>query len=344
MDPSIWSERTVLPNLSSSVESSQSGSEIMDIWRLLSEKSQSLRVFTAASFVPSETQFKVGEGSTYRVDIAKIHGAKTPTLVAVKNVISSNAPRTTVLQELRIQTHAPLQKCPNIVGLMGYGWDIESDRASLYLVVEYSPFGTLNEFLSARKGTVTCQEKLGYCQDVASGLEALHSCSIAQGDVKMENTLVFGKPETTGYIVKLSDFGHALTDDNSRYLGTELLNAPEIRKRGLVGLRSLDEHFKSDIFSYGLLVWEIVQDGERYQIFGGMEDPVGWLNNLPKDGLLQLALLALRRATMTAAVRHELQNILNVTIRDDPEDRAIIQDIVEFYSSARAKVYETPEQ
>lgn len=344
MDFNTWSERTVLLDLSSAAESPQRISEIMVIWDLLNINSESLRHFNRASFIPSETKVKVGEGSTYRVDIEKLHGTTASELVAVKNVTSPNAPLTAVLHELRIQTHPPLQNCPNLVRLIGYGWDTSIARISLYLVVEYSSVGTLKQFLSATKGTVSWSEKLGYCQDIAIGLEALHGCSIAHGDVKMENTLVFAKPGTPNCIIKLSDFGSALTCDNSRYLGTDLLNAPETRNRGVGALRSLEQHFKSDIFSYGPLVWEVLQDGQRYQKFGGMPDPVQWLNSLPKDELLRSALQALnivQSPTMTTAMESVFGRVLKATIRDEPEDRAAAQTVVDLYRSGRAKVFET---
>lgn len=207
---------------------------------------------------------------------------------------------------------------------------------SPYLVMEYSPFGTLKEFLSSGEVKISFQEKLGYCQNVAKGLEALHACSIVHGDVKIENTLVFAKPGAGGYIVKLSDFGHALVDYSSRYLGTELLNAPEIRKRELVCVESLTPYLKCDVFSYGLFVWETLQDGKRYRKFGKAEDPVEWLNGLPKDELLRLALLGLYRidlTTMTVAVRIVFQNVFGATLRDDPEDRAPVREIVGLYKS-----------
>lgn len=136
--------------------------------------------------------------------------------------------------------------------LIGYGWNT---RISLYLLVEYSSFGTLKDFHCATKATVSWSETLGYCQDVAIGLEALHGCVISHRDVKLENTLVPAKPGTLNYIIKLFYFGNALTCDNSRYLGTDLLNAPETLNRDFGALRSLERHFKSDMFSPGLWSW-----------------------------------------------------------------------------------------
>lgn len=333
MEFSIFSERTALLDLQSSVASSQS-SEITAICRFLSEQA-SLHRFTRASFLPAETKFNIGEGSTYRVDIAQL-SRDQPELVAVKNVKSNNGQLGAVLHELRIQTHEPLRQCPNLVVLKGYGWEVDRDQVSPYLVMEYSSFGTLTEFLSLRKGSVSFQEKAWYCRDVARGLEALHSCNIAHGDVKMENTLVFAISGTDSYIVKLSDFGHAIINGNTRYLGTELLSAPEVRKQELGGLQSLAQHFKCDIFSYGLLVWEALQDGQRYQNLKEMNNPAGWLNNLPKDELLRLALLALYRVGSTAitvALRVVLQNIFKATLRDNPEDRASIKELIILYGS-----------
>lgn len=108
MDFNTWSERTVLLDLASTTQSPQRTSEIILIWDLLNINCESLRHFNRASFIPSETKVKVREGSTYRVDIEKLHGTTASELVAIKNVTSPNAPLTAVLHELRIQTHPPL--------------------------------------------------------------------------------------------------------------------------------------------------------------------------------------------------------------------------------------------
>lgn len=93
-----------------------------------------------------------------------------------------------------------------------------------------------------------------------------------------------------------------------------------------------------------LLAWEVLQDGQRYQKFGGMPDPVQWLNDLPKDELLGSELQALhilKLATITTVMESVCARVLKAIIRDEPEDRAAAQTVVDLYRSGRPKVFET---
>lgn len=134
----------------------------------------------------------------------------------------------------------------------------------------------------------------------------------------MDNMLVFAKPGTPNYIIKLSDFGSALNCDNARYLGADLLKLA-------TGTLEPYNHFHRIFFAYALLAWEVLQDGQKYQKFWGTPDAVQWFNDLPKDELLRSALQALhilKSATITTVIESVFGRVLKAIIRDEPEDRA----------------------
>jgi serine/threonine protein kinase len=319
--------------------------DIADVWQFVLNSHQ-LDRFTPSKFLPSATVYGIGEGACYRIDKCEL-SQETGRAVAVKylklteqaqnNTESGESNRSiaTVLRELRILTHDPIRDSPNIVRLLGYGSRSVGERLSLYLVAEFATFGTLRDYLIKQpNGAVSITEKITFCHDIANGVAVLHSCGVVQGDLKLENTLVFTS-NNGEILVKLSDFGHSILDDTSRYVGTAIFNAPEVR-RGRLSSTSRVNHYKCDIFSYGLTVWEIIQDGRRYIDFTKLKDPLSWLNGLPKDDLLRNALLAthaLLPADTSKAVL--FQNVLERTLKDSPGDRETIQGLLKLFNSER---------
>ena len=79
--------------------------------------------------------------------------------------------------------HPPLAAHPNIVQLLGIGFEVEgheSDRNVIpVLVPECAELGNLAEVLETAKREdrpFSFDQKLAFCIDIAHGLEALHAC------------------------------------------------------------------------------------------------------------------------------------------------------------------------
>jgi serine/threonine protein kinase len=159
--------------------------------------------------------------------------------------------------------------------LLGYQSDFTSQLSLLSgiisLILEFAPFGTLRDFYYslAADNKLELIIKADLMHDVASGIEALYKCAIAYGDVKMENALVF-KGYRRPYIAKLSNFGHSLVNlhtserRNQVYLGMPIFNALEIQSRTCFVPMERELLFKCDIYSFGLLSWELILGGMRY--------------------------------------------------------------------------------
>jgi serine/threonine protein kinase len=132
-----------------------------------------------------------------------------------------------VMLELQIMHHQPLRSHPNILSLFGYGWNLQKQSILPYVLVEYSPFGTLREYLQRNERIpMLCKEML--LADVASGLHSLHETGIIHGDVKLDNILVFStltRGRLMEIIAKISDFGHSIVlaadkEASAHYSGT----------------------------------------------------------------------------------------------------------------------------
>ncbi|KAF2813271.1 kinase-like protein [Mytilinidion resinicola] len=157
---------------------------------------------------------------------------------------------------------------PNIISMLAYGWRHERHAILPYIIVDYSPHGTLRDYLTNEKSVKTYRKRR-LVMDVGKGLEALHSCGAVHGDLKLENVLVFnrsGDPQA-GRIAKICDFGHSLLlsnyEEELKYRGTALYNAPEVRNQRQAPIpRNMLR--KCDIWAFGLLAWEVLLDGEIY--------------------------------------------------------------------------------
>ncbi|KAF5701479.1 serine threonine kinase [Fusarium mundagurra] len=328
-----------------------------------------LRHYKATDFIlDSDKAAKhVGDGASYSVERCTLNWTTDgeSTVVAIKKlkIFQEHGLRdearsaahqrsvATVLKELRILTHRPLQSHLNIVSLLGYRSDPAPQSSLLStivsLVVEFAPFGTLRDFCHslAPDNKLDLIGKAHLMHDIASGIEALHKCAIAHGDVKMENTLVF-EGYRRPYVAKLSDFGHSLVDlhtpdrGSQVYLGTSIFNAPEIRSREYIVPMQWESLFKCDTYSFGLLCWELILGGMKYyKTLGdiiGTEDitaVVSWLSTLPKDELLFRSIISLKEAhgSKDAPLVQVITRVLQACLRDEPHDRENMENIIKYF-------------
>ncbi|KAK0409298.1 hypothetical protein QR680_004461 [Steinernema hermaphroditum] len=142
---------------------------------------------------------------------------------------------------------------PNVVRL--YGVVVEAEP--LMIVMEFVNGGALNEYL--RKSTASTDEKLkNMTTQAAWGLEYLHSKQCIHCDIAARNCLY-----ANGNTVKISDFG--LSREGKAYRMTQARRVP-IKWLAPETLTSLTYTAKSDVWSYGVMVWEIFANGmEPYQ-------------------------------------------------------------------------------
>ncbi|KAF2016798.1 kinase-like protein [Aaosphaeria arxii CBS 175.79] len=283
MSPHSFSIRSVRPHARTLVSCSAGfsrpgGAEIRSLDDLLRAiQPLNIRLYDAASLRNPQ---KVGEGACYTVFRYTDTGMKEA--VAVKQIKlpdDSNNHQAfrnrvdCVLKDIEVMCHPPIAQHENILTLLGYGWGLHAGDVIPFIVTDFAALGTLRDYLQAKR--VSMQSKLALCSQVACGLNRLHWASVAHGDLKLDNVLVFrnrtgegaGTYETQ-VVAKLSDFGHAclFSDDQGdgvtqTYLGTPWYLAPELRQG--TSLKSV-EFLACDIWALGLLCWEVVRDGVRY--------------------------------------------------------------------------------
>ncbi|KIW76525.1 hypothetical protein Z517_11271 [Fonsecaea pedrosoi CBS 271.37] len=305
-------------------------------------------------------QSDLGYGASFIVHKAVLGDAKAQSLdpapVALKRIRPSGFQTREsfrcVVTDLLCLTHPPVRHHPNVVDLLGLGWEISPSvddyRLWPYLILEYTAIGNLAEFQESH-GPLPYRQKETLSQDVASGLLAVHDSNIVHGDIKSENVLVFPDPKKK-YIAKISDFGFAILDvdfpgstDKKIRMGAERTTAqvssgtrpwtaPEVGKTV-----SWQDAFKADIYSWGLLVWRVFLDGQNP--FVASQDQFEALSQTSKartDGhvqawkeqnlVLPVAVSFARRVQPQGS--SDLENAFNNSLTAEPRNRDLTKALL----------------
>ncbi|PIO71262.1 protein tyrosine kinase [Teladorsagia circumcincta] len=123
----------------------------------------------------------------------------------------------------------------------------------LMLVMEVCPNGSLLSYLRKNKGSTALSEKLRFSTEASDGLAYLEKKLCIHRDIAARNCLLGAK-----YEIKIADFGMSddkviVHDDTLEKVPVKWL-APETLQDKIYSL-------KTDVWSYGVLVWEIYADG-----------------------------------------------------------------------------------
>uniref|UniRef100_A0A1B6MNK2 Mitogen-activated protein kinase kinase kinase dlk-1 n=2 Tax=Graphocephala atropunctata TaxID=36148 RepID=A0A1B6MNK2_9HEMI len=157
-------------------------------------------------------------------------------VVAVKKVREE---KETDIRHLRKLNH------PNIVQFRGV-----CTQAPCYcIIMEFCPFGPLYNLLKDGE-EIPPQRLVAWAKQIAAGMQYLHSNKIIHRDLKSPNVLI-GRKE----VVKISDFGTSRQwneiSTKMSFAGTVAWMAPEI-------IRNEPCSEKVDIWSYGVVLWELL--------------------------------------------------------------------------------------
>ncbi|XP_038994979.1 serine/threonine-protein kinase EDR1-like [Hibiscus syriacus] len=161
---------------------------------------------------------------------------------------------------------------PNVVAF--YGVVPDGTRGTLATVTEYMVNGSLRNVLIKKDRSLDCRKKIIIAMDAAFGMEYLHSRNIVHFDLKCDNLLVNLK-DPQRPICKVADFGLSRVKRNTLVSGGVRGTLPWMAPELLNG-NSTHVSEKVDVFSFGILMWEILTEEEPYAnmhcgaIIGGM--------------------------------------------------------------------------
>ncbi|XP_020866554.1 RGS domain-containing serine/threonine-protein kinase A isoform X5 [Arabidopsis lyrata subsp. lyrata] len=168
---------------------------------------------------------------------------------------------------------------PNVLLFMG----AVTSPQRLCIVTEFLPRGSLFRLLQRNTSKLDWRRRIHMASDIARGMNYLHHCTppIIHRDLKSSNLLV-----DRNWTVKVADFGLSrikhetyLTTKTGR--GTPQWMAPEVLRN-----EAADE--KSDIYSFGVILWELVTEKIPWENLNPMQviGAVGFMNQrleVPKN-------------------------------------------------------------
>ncbi|KAM7492595.1 hypothetical protein LguiA_035516 [Lonicera macranthoides] len=149
---------------------------------------------------------------------------------------------------------------PNVVAF--YGVVQDGPGGTLATVAEYMVDGSLRHVLVRKDRQLDHRKRLIIAMDAAFGMEYLHSKNIVHFDLKCDNLLVNLK-DPSRPICKVADFGLSKIKRNTLVSGGVRGTLPWMAPELLNGSSNKVSE-KVDVFSFGIVLWEILTGEEPY--------------------------------------------------------------------------------
>ncbi|XP_041970650.1 tyrosine kinase receptor Cad96Ca [Aricia agestis] len=264
----------------------------------------------------------VGEGAfgqVWRAQAIDIDGKKGEQTVAVKTLKenASEKEKTDLLQELVVMKN--LGTHPNVVRLVGCC----TEKEPTLVIMEFVSLGKLQQFLRDSRAErhygnthggsqfLTSRDLTHFAFQVARGMDFLSSKGIIHRDLAARNVLI-----TEERTCKVADFGFARDIGGTQVYERKSDGRLPIRWMAPESLYDDIFSVKSDIWSFGVLLWEIVTLGSTP--YPGLS--AGDVMKKVRDG---------HRLEKPEHCRRELYNIMYYCWEADPAGRPDFKEVVE---------------
>ncbi|KRZ79183.1 Fibroblast growth factor receptor 3 [Trichinella papuae] len=273
----------------------------------------------------------IGEGAFGQVWCADLLPDGSDSLirrtVAVKMLKSSTTDREMLDLVSEMEVMKKIGKHVNVISLIGCC----TQAGPLYVVVEYCSNGNLRDFLKAQRPDtdlsdnyeqpnsklrnrklLTHKELVMYAHQIARGMEHLSSKKCIHRDLAARNVLV-----TEDFVLKIADFGLARDLKEIDYYKKTSDGRLPVKWMAPEALFDHIYTVQSDVWSFGILVWEIMT-------LGGNPYP-----SVPVEKLFIL----LKRGHRMEKPRHCSNEVYQMMLdcwSDRPDDRPTFSEIVQY--------------
>ncbi|KAI8561838.1 hypothetical protein RHMOL_Rhmol04G0372900 [Rhododendron molle] len=196
---------------------------------------------------------------------------------------------------------------PNVLLFMG----AVTSPQRLCIVTEFLPRGSLFRLLQRNTSRLDWRRRVHMALDIVRGMNYLHHCNppIIHRDLKSSNLLV-----DKNWTVKVGDFGlsrlkHETFLTTKTGKGTPQWMAPEV-------LRNEQADEKSDIYSFGVILWELATEKIPWDNLNSMQviGAVGFMN---------------QRLEIPADVDPQWASIIESCWHSEPQSRPTFQELLD---------------
>eukprot|EP00002_Diphylleia_rotans_P030967 TRINITY_DN640_c0_g1_i7.p1 TRINITY_DN640_c0_g1~~TRINITY_DN640_c0_g1_i7.p1 ORF type:complete len:2512 (+),score=542.25 TRINITY_DN640_c0_g1_i7:107-7642(+) len=234
----------------------------------------------------------LGRGSFGTVSVGTYKGQK----VAIKKMLMRDFNHRVYLMFVTEVSVVRKLSHPNIVAFVGACMD----TSNFAILMELVEPGSLASVLQDSTQTITHTQKWKVIRGIIDGMAYLHSMNppLLHRDLKSANILI-----THSFDAKICDFGFARMKNTTRTMtkcGTLAYQAPEI-------LRGQRYDEKADVYSFGILAWEIEEREPPYED----EDPAALSFSVPKG----------KRPLVAVLKDRELVSLMQRCWAQDPQTR-----------------------
>ena len=193
--------------------------------------------------------------------------------VCIKEIVNINTLPEDELDKIKNEIEISLKlHHKNIVNTFGYSFN--DKRNKFYIISEYMKNGSLKLYIETNKGNIPLKQKLLFIYEISLAIEYMHTRNqkILHRDIKSSNVIL-----DDNLHCKLCDFGMSKNYDNNKSnqndnntcnlntnyqtnsQSTLFWMSPEYLCDGII-------NEKSDIYSFGILIWEIfMEDTSPYK-------------------------------------------------------------------------------
>lgn len=204
-------------------------------------------------------------GQVWKYEAEDIVNVKGTTTVAVKTLRSSatEKEKRDLLHELAMMKM--LDPHPNVVSLLGCC----TEKDPIFIIIEYVNGGTLQEYLRKSRSehnyrnlhgesqSLTARDLTSFAFQIAKGMAYLSSKKIIHRDLAARNILFSHEDQ----VCKIADFGFARDIMGNNVYERKSEGRLPIRWMAPESLYDNCYTTKSDVWSFGVLMWEIVALG-----------------------------------------------------------------------------------